>query len=183
MKEADFARICTIACSVFTIRLPPLREREEDIAELAYCFLFRFNRELGTSVQSISESAWTCSHDTWPGNVRELQSVLKQAILQATGTVLLPEFLPPLPAGSVTEAPDRDAALAGLRRAIAWLWNNEKKDLWPTLEALTRQELLRYALTQPKESNVKLAERLGMARGTLIARLKELDGEPSEPDA
>ena len=76
-----------------------------------------------------------------------------------------------------------NAALAGLRRAIAWLWNQEKKDLWPTLEALAQQELLRYALAQPKESNVKLAERLGMARGTLIARLKELDGEPSEPDA
>ena len=57
-----------------------------------------------------------------------------------TLTVLLPEFLPPLSAGSVTEAPDKDAALAGLRRAIAWLWNNEKKALWPTLEALAQQE-------------------------------------------
>ena len=40
-----------------TIHLPPLRERREDIAELAHYFLFRFNRQLGTAVQSISPEA------------------------------------------------------------------------------------------------------------------------------
>ena len=42
-----------------TIHLPPLREHREDIAELAHDFLFRFNRQLGTAVQSISPQRWS----------------------------------------------------------------------------------------------------------------------------
>ncbi len=61
-----------------TIHLPPLRERREDIPELAHYFLFRYNRQLGTSVQSISpEALEVLQRYDWPGNVRELQSVIR----------------------------------------------------------------------------------------------------------
>src|SRR5205814_7672586 len=77
-----------------TLHLPPLREREEDIAELAHYFLFRLNRQLGTAVQTISsDSLELLERHSWPGNVRELQSVLREALIVATGPTLLPEFL------------------------------------------------------------------------------------------
>ncbi len=81
--------------SVFTIRLPPLRHRNGDLPLLIQHYLHRFNRELGKDIQTVAaETRDRLQHYTWPGNVRELQSVLKQALLQATGPVLLPDFLP-----------------------------------------------------------------------------------------
>ena len=82
--------------NVFTIRLPPLRERGDDLPLLVEHFLRRFSRELGKDVRGVAPEALdVLRRYPWPGNVRELQSVLKQALLQATGPVLLPEFLPP----------------------------------------------------------------------------------------
>jgi len=78
-----------------TIHLPPLRERREDIAELAYYFLFRYNRQLGTAVQSISpEALEVLEKYSWPGNVRELQSVIREALIVSAGPTLIPDFLP-----------------------------------------------------------------------------------------
>src|SRR5437764_180348 len=69
-----------------TLNLPPLRERQEDIAELAHSFLFRLNRQLGTAVQTISSEALEIlQRHSWPGNIRELQSVLREALIVATG--------------------------------------------------------------------------------------------------
>src|SRR5262249_48655352 len=81
--------------SGITITLPPLRDRGEDLRLLVEHFLRRFNPELGKEVRQVSPEAMTLlQRYNWPGNVRELQSVLRQALLQATGPILLPEFLP-----------------------------------------------------------------------------------------
>ncbi|MGH9676118.1 MAG: sigma 54-interacting transcriptional regulator, partial [Candidatus Acidiferrum sp.] len=81
--------------NVVSIRTPPLRERREDIPELAHYFLFRFNRELSLDVRGFSaEALEMLSTHQWPGNVRELQGAIKQAMLNASGHLLLPEFLP-----------------------------------------------------------------------------------------
>ena len=78
-----------------TIPLPPLRDRREDIAELAHYFLFRFNRRLGTAVQSISpEALELLERYKWPGNVRELQSVIREALIVSAGSTILSDFLP-----------------------------------------------------------------------------------------
>ena len=79
----------------FPITLPPLRERGSDIPLLVQHFLTLFARELGKPAIEVSPEAMELLVGyAWPGNVRELQSVLRQAILQATGPVLLREFLP-----------------------------------------------------------------------------------------
>src|ERR1700758_3094002 len=80
---------------VFTIHLPPLRERGDDLLLLVEHCLRRFNRELGREVQEVAPDALERLRGySWPGNIRELQSVLKQALLRANGSVLLPAFLP-----------------------------------------------------------------------------------------
>src|SRR5437660_533863 len=80
---------------VFTIHLPPLRERGDDLPRLIHHYVRRFNRELGREVQEVApEALQRLRGYPWPGNIRELQSVLKQALLQASGAVLLPAFLP-----------------------------------------------------------------------------------------
>jgi DNA-binding NtrC family response regulator len=83
--------------SVFTIHLPPLRERISDLPMLVQHFLRRYGREMGRTTRGIDVEAMDrLEQYSWPGNIRELQSVLKQALLSATGEVLLPGFLPPL---------------------------------------------------------------------------------------
>ena len=95
MKKAVSARICTIGCAGSRIHIPALRERRDDIPELAHYFLFRYNRQLGTSVQSISAEAMELlERYDWPGNVRELQSVIREALVVSAGPTILPEFLP-----------------------------------------------------------------------------------------
>src|SRR5438105_10377806 len=90
---------------VFTIHLPALRERGDDLPLLARHYLRRFSGELGREVREVAPEALARLRDyPWPGNIRELQSVLKQALLQAHGTVLLPAFLPELRGGPAEAA-------------------------------------------------------------------------------
>src|SRR5262249_11483614 len=64
---------------VFTIPLPPLRERGDDLPLLVRHFLRRFSRELGRQVQEVAPEALERLRGySWPGNIRELQSILKQ---------------------------------------------------------------------------------------------------------
>src|SRR5262249_28690847 len=100
---------------VFTIPLPPLRERGEDLPLLVRHYLRRFSRELGREVQEAAPEALERLRTyPWPGNIRELQSVLKQALLQASGTVLLPAFLPDLSGRPGEPGPTAPAGLRAL---------------------------------------------------------------------
>src|SRR5262249_17323827 len=81
--------------NVFTIRVPPLRERREDIPLLIEHFLPRLSRDLRRGVHTIAPEALRCLLGSgWPGNVRQLQGVLKYAIVQSSGDVLTLECLP-----------------------------------------------------------------------------------------
>jgi two-component system response regulator AtoC len=85
--------------SVYTIHLPPLRERGEDLLLLVQYYVRRISRELRRDIHQIAPATIEkLAAYSWPGNVRELQSVLKRALLLAEGTVLTPEFLPDLSA-------------------------------------------------------------------------------------
>jgi two-component system nitrogen regulation response regulator GlnG len=82
---------------VFTIHLPSLRERADDLPLLVQHYVHRFGRELGREAREVAPEAMERLRDyPWPGNIRELQSVLKQALLRSTGPVLVPAFLPEL---------------------------------------------------------------------------------------
>src|ERR1700733_12378653 len=76
----------------FTIKLPPLRERGEDVMLLLEYFLAKFAREWGKDVHGFSpEALELLMHHLWPGNVRELEAVVRQALLHTTCSVVLPE--------------------------------------------------------------------------------------------
>lgn len=79
----------------FTIKVPPLRDRGDDIALLLEHSLRRFSTELGKDVHAMSPDAiGLLLRYPWPGNVRELESVVRQSLLQSTGPIVLQEFLP-----------------------------------------------------------------------------------------
>ncbi len=79
----------------YTIVLPPLRDRRDDIPLLVDYYLRRFNSEIGKAITGVAPEAMQRLQDYhWPGNIRELQTVLKHAMLHAIGPILVPEFLP-----------------------------------------------------------------------------------------
>lgn len=157
--------------NVFTIHLPPLRMRGEDLALLVQHLVPRYSRKLGRDVREVSPEAMALLRRyAWPGNIRELQSVIQKALLQAHGTVLLPEFLPPLSAalanaGSAAKEP----AQPGLRKLVSSIWQNSGgKKPWHVLQEIVRSEMARFALAQPYQSLEQLAEQIGISKTTLI---------------
>ncbi len=81
----------------FTIQLPPLRERESDLELLVEFFLHHANEELSKKITRLEPAALEKLRNyPWPGNVRELQSVVRQAMVQSSGSILLADFFPDL---------------------------------------------------------------------------------------
>jgi DNA-binding NtrC family response regulator len=79
----------------YTIGLPPVRDRGDDIVLLVDHFRRQANRDLDKNVRTIPmETLDILRHYSWPGNVREVQNVIRQAVLQTTGPSLLADFLP-----------------------------------------------------------------------------------------
>jgi formate hydrogenlyase transcriptional activator len=75
--------------SVFPIRVPPLRERPEDIPPLVRHFVAVFSRDLGRRITSIpAKTMEALQRWQWPGNIRELQNVIERAVILSSGTTL-----------------------------------------------------------------------------------------------
>ncbi|HQL91214.1 MAG TPA: sigma 54-interacting transcriptional regulator [Syntrophales bacterium] len=84
MRNGRFREDLFYRLKVVTIHMPPLRERKEDIPDLANFFLQKFNHSFGKNVERIDDAAMKgIVGYSWPGNVRELQSVLEKAVLMS----------------------------------------------------------------------------------------------------
>jgi formate hydrogenlyase transcriptional activator len=96
VKRAAFRLDLYYRLDVFPIRLPPLRERREDIADLVTTFVERFCRKLGKRIDHIAaETIAALEAYDWPGNVRELQNLVERAVILADGGELRNPLLPP----------------------------------------------------------------------------------------
>jgi two-component system nitrogen regulation response regulator GlnG len=165
--------------NVFTIHLPSLRQRREDVPLLVEHFVRLFGRSLGRAVHSVTPEALRCleSHD-WPGNVRQLQSVLKYAMIRATGEVLTPDCLPenfrpnslapsPQPSTPGATAFDPAAFTDALLRA-------GEPDIYRRVSLEVDRVVLDTVLRHVKGNQVHASELLGISRTTLRAKLRAL---------
>ncbi len=168
--------------NVFTIELPPLRDRPGDMPLLAQHFLQRFSKELDKSVLVIPDETMAILESyAWPGNVREFQSVIKQALLQATGPALLPEFLPRLDKGRADDERESSSAAESLVSFIQQRLREGTSDLYAELQALTDRILLEEILRYTNGNLSHAARHLGITRTTLRAKLHAL-GLSNNPD-
>ncbi len=95
IAEGQFRQDLYYRLDVVSIRLPPLRERRDDIPLLARHFLSYYSKQTGKSVSAISDNAMELlSNYRWPGNIRELEHAIEQAVALSYQPVLLPEDLP-----------------------------------------------------------------------------------------
>ena len=127
VKARAFREDLFYRLNVFPVRLPPLRDRPDDIPLLVHFFAARFAARFGKRFDAIGpDTLGLLSVYPWPGNVRELENVLERAVILADGPVLEidPEVLPVVPAaaeadpaGRSLHAVERDHVLAALRQA------------------------------------------------------------------
>ncbi len=115
---------------VFTIGLPPLKERREDVPLLVHHFIEKFNAETGKKVQGVSPAAMAVLQSyAWPGNIRELRNTVERAMILVDGDVIGEEQLPPdmqairpeaatlrVPLGIPIEKVEKEYILASLQR-------------------------------------------------------------------
>ncbi len=165
--------------SVFTIDLPPLRERGDDLRMLVRHFLRRFSREMAREVVEVAQAAMDRLHGyAWPGNIRELQNVLRQSLMRAQGRVLLPEFLPELSSGAEPNGQSGPATTASpgpdletfIRRGLAAGTGGLHEETHRWVDRI----LLPIVLEHTQGSQRQAAAILGIARQTLRERLREL---------
>jgi DNA-binding NtrC family response regulator len=149
-----YFRVNTVA-----IRVPPLRERREDIPLLAETFLVELRREKERPIEGFSDRV-LARFDThpWPGNVRELRNVVERAVLFCRGSHISMEDLP---------EPLRGASA---RKPAAWV----KKNVVTLQQAAERAEIeaIRAAFVVSQQRRAGAAELLGISRKTLWEKVK-----------
>ena len=183
IEQGTFRRDLYYRLRGTTITLPPLRERREDLAELAHYFLFRQSRRLGAAVQSISQEAMELieRHD-WPGNVRELENTMHEAVIAASGPTILPEFLPAeLHRDHASDAAPSDnplvvadADIQALQKFVDSAFKDGQTDIYRRARDYFDRILILRAMQQAQGNQYRAAEILGLSRVTLRARVRHL---------
>jgi two-component system nitrogen regulation response regulator GlnG len=175
VEEGRFRKDLYYRLNVVTIAVPPLRERPGDVAELAHYFLFRFDRELGLDLRGFDPAALALLEAySWPGNVRELQSAIKQALLSASGHLILPEFLPDaVRQVRPAEAPVNPVA-GDLERLIDGLLARGETDLHARVVGAVERTLFNRVLRHTHGHQAQASDLLGINRTTLRHKLRAL---------
>jgi nitrogen regulation protein NR(I) len=180
IEEGRFRQDLYYRLNVYTIRLPPLRERAADLPLLAQHFLRRFSRELGKEVDRVTpEALELLQRYPWPGNVRELQSILKQAILQAQGPVLVADGLPPaVRAGAADTVPTTSVEALDFVGLLTRFVENRLQagstKVHDDVLALVERTLFLQTLRHTGGNQSRAAHVLGITRKTLRAKLDSL---------
>jgi formate hydrogenlyase transcriptional activator len=163
MKRGEFRSDLYYRLNVFPIRIPPLRERREDIPSLVKYFMQKYARRMGKRIETVPAATMQKLVDwPWPGNVRELQNMIERGVILSQGFVL------EIPLTELEQS------------AIPALGDNYGGS---TLEAFERQHILQalrdtsWVIGGPSGA----AARLGLNRSTLNARMRKLEIRRPQP--
>jgi len=158
MKEGAFREDLYYRLNVFSVSIPPLRERVEDIPLLAEHFVRNSAVAPKRTVRVSSEAMGVLRRYPWPGNARELENVVERALILCDGNVIFPEHLPM----SVRLSPHPSLDGASTAR--------------PTLAEAERR-YIRQVIEECGGHRQKAARVLGISERNLYRKLKELEAE------
>ncbi|MCE1229210.1 MAG: sigma-54 dependent transcriptional regulator, partial [Firmicutes bacterium] len=167
IKAGRFREDLYFRLAVVPLRVPPLRERLEELIPMAEAFLARYARAYGRPAKRLApEAKETLLNHDWPGNVRELKNLMERALILGRGAELTPKDLGPLAARHLAE-PDPFAfpEFPSLKEGREWF------------ESVYIQREMKLQ----NGNMTRVAERLGLDRSNLYKRLKVLGLEVREP--
>jgi two-component system nitrogen regulation response regulator GlnG len=177
VEQGSFRKDLYYRLKVVTIQVPPLRERLDDVPELAHYFLYRFDRELGLDLRAFAPEALEALQNYgWPGNVRELQSVIKQAMLNASGHLLARDFLPEFlgPSATDTDLGPTPGENLDIEALIDNLLRQEQTDLHRKVLDAVERVLFQRVLRHTHGHQAQASDLLGLNRATLRHKLRTL---------
>jgi DNA-binding NtrC family response regulator len=157
VRQAKLREDLYYRLNVFAIRLPPLRDRKDDLPMLIQAFIKEFNARNGRSVAGLSDRAMQMiERYDWPGNVRELRNVMERATIVAKGAVIEVADLPALTAA----APAASSPSVGLAPG--------------TTVDQAEQQLIEVTLQHTGGNKTRAAEMLGISLKTLHNKLNRM---------
>lgn len=178
VEDGQFRGDLFFRLNVMVLRLPPLRERKEDIPNLVQYFVSILNREYGRNIETVSAKGMECLMDyNWPGNVRELRNTLERAIMLENGKVLnmrcpgdeesrRPE------AGVQTPSLQPDGAVSVAEPAAETEASTRLPASGMSMDEMEK-ELIVQALVQYNGNQTEAAKHLGISRDTIRYRIKK----------
>jgi len=203
VKDGAFREDLFHRLNVIRLRLPPLRERREDIPGLARTFLARSAHDLGVEAKRLSDAAMDrLMRFEFPGNVRQLENLCHWLTVMAPAQMIEPKDLPPevmaehLAPRPLVEAAVRSAAASPLVEAgagtsllvplgvDAWLSQLAQEarrlleagvpDVWGHLTRQFEGRLIHVALENTRGRRIEAAQKLGIGRNTITRKIQEL---------
>jgi two-component system nitrogen regulation response regulator NtrX len=166
IRSGRFREDLFFRLAVVPLRIPPLRERPEELIQLAEGFIQRISRKYGRPPRRLGPDAKdTLLRHDWPGNVRELKNLMERAVILARGAEISTRDLGPLAVRHLAEPdPFSFPEFPSLREAREWF----------------EATYIQRELKQQSGNMTRVAERLGLDRSNLYKRLKVLGIEARE---
>ena len=164
VEQGQFRRDLYHRLSLFTLHLPPLRERKEDLRELVPLFINECNARAGKKVTDVTDNVWhLLERYDWPGNVRELHNVIERCVLLAESE----------------QFPEQWLQLPNLTQTQSFIPVTDNKIVLPLDGSLSLDDMERYIIQQvlkKSDHNVTVAAKmLGTTRETLRYRVRKYD--------
>jgi nitrogen regulation protein NR(I) len=177
IKEGRFREDLYYRLNVVTINLPPLRERRDDIPQLAKYFLKKFNKELDKDIVDINPKAMEqLVGYNWPGNVRQLENVIKRACVLCKGAYILPGELSldlkevtKIKAEEKRDEEGLEKLLDDLYNKISTIPKEDREDIMPLIE----KALIIRTLKETNGNQSQAAQILGINRNTLRNKIEK----------
>ncbi len=180
VAEGKFRQDLYYRLNVFTIFLPPLRERMDDLPLLVEHFIKQSAAQLGRHASMVApETMQVLQQHTWPGNVRELQSAIKFALVHSRSDIFTPESLPHTirrasEAASQPATNHQDEKRLEVAAFVQSLLHSQPVEIYDQVIAAVDRIVLSETLRHVKGNQVAAAELLGLSRNTLRAKLRSL---------
>lgn len=158
VKQGRFREDLFYRINVILIKIPPLRERPEDIRPLIEHYIRHLSRLNHREIDGVDEAAMKCfTAYTWPGNVRELKNIIERMVVLSEGQKLMLNNVPE----DLKNSPSEPG------------WNPEKTDL-QSME----KEMIRHQLLESRGNKSRAATKLGISRRTLYRKIEEYGIRP-----
>lgn len=167
VKEGKFRQDLYFRLNILDLRIPPLRERKEDIPLITNKFINKMNIKYNTKIQNITDEALNIMKNySWPGNVRELENFTEKMCVLSNSTTINEELVIQLFRNN------GDQYIPGTE-----IKNNNNQSITVNIGSIRdiEQQIIKQANTMFKGNREALAEILGMSRTTLWKRLKEIE--------